>query len=199
MGRIAGVTPEETRDRLIDAAARVFERKGFEGATVALIASEAGVTTGAIYAHYQSKAELLVDAIRCHGERATRSLFAPGVRVDAAESLVVLGNRLGNRRKADNALLAEALLGARRDPELAHVLAGALLDREAALTGLFTEGQEDEVLSGDLSADVAARFALMLSLGSMLVSELDLPAVDQSEWTSLIRRLVGAFTQETPE
>jgi AcrR family transcriptional regulator len=199
MGRIAGVTPEETKDRLIDAAARVFELKGFDGATVALIAREAGVTTGAIYAHYDSKAELLVDALRCHGERATASLFAPGVRVDAATSLVALGERIANRRRPDTSLLSEAILGARRDPELASVLSRTLLDREATLTALFAEGQDDGVLIDELSAEVGARFALMLGLGSMLVSELDLPAVDQAEWTALIRRLVGAFTQEGPE
>ncbi|HKE75173.1 MAG TPA: helix-turn-helix domain-containing protein, partial [Acidimicrobiales bacterium] len=66
MGRIAGVTPEETRERLLDAAARVFELKGYEGATVAQIAREAGVSSGAIYAHYASKADLLADALRAH-------------------------------------------------------------------------------------------------------------------------------------
>ena len=38
MGRIAGVSPDQTRERLLDAAARVFELKGYEGATIAQIA-----------------------------------------------------------------------------------------------------------------------------------------------------------------
>ena len=126
MGRIAGVTPEETRERLVDAAARVFELKGYEGATVALIAREAGVTAGAIYVHYASKAELLVDALRVHSERATASLLPTDRRPDAAAMLVALGSRLQRRDERSTALLTEAVLAARRDAELAQVLAAAL-------------------------------------------------------------------------
>lgn len=197
MGRIAGVTPEETKERLVDAAARVFELKGFEGATVAEIAREAGVTTGAIYAHYATKAELLVDAVRCHGERATSSLFPPGTRVDAAEVLVALGSRLASRDRADTALLAEALLGSRRDAELAQVLSKAIADREALMAAVIADGQAAGTLADDMSAAVAARFALMLGLGSLLASELDVPPVDPTEWTAFIHRLISTFTEES--
>jgi AcrR family transcriptional regulator len=195
MGRIAGVTKEETRERLIDAAARVFELKGFEGATVAEIAREAGVTTGAIYAHYTSKAELLVDAMRVHGERATAALFPPGTRIDAPTILTTLAARLADRDRQDAALLAEALLASRRDAELAQVLASSLMDREALMAAMIAEGQAD----GDLrrgSPAVGARFALMLGLGSLLIDELDLPAVDAEEWTAFVRQMVRGFTRE---
>src|SRR6266511_3038110 len=109
MGRIAGVTAAETRERLLDAAARVFELKGYEGATVAQIAREAGVTTGAIYAHYASKAELMVDALRAHKERATAALFPPGERIGVASVLVTLGNLLRSRVFFLNALPTNAL------------------------------------------------------------------------------------------
>src|SRR5581483_4024154 len=108
MGRIAGVKPEETRERLLDAAARVFELKGYDGATVSLIAQEAGVTSGAIYAHYGSKADLLA----------------------AATVLATLGKRLASRDPHESALLVEALLAARRDPELADILGTAIAGRE---------------------------------------------------------------------
>ena len=51
--------------------------------------------------------------------------------------------------------------------------------------------------AGESSADAGSRFTLMLGLGALLVRALDLPAVDQAEWSSFIRRLVGAFTDET--
>ena len=50
----------ETRELLIDAAARVFARRGFHAATVDEVAAEAGVTTGALYWHFQSKDELFL-------------------------------------------------------------------------------------------------------------------------------------------
>lgn len=197
MGRIAGVSPEETRERLLDAAARVFELKGYEGATVAQIAREAGVSSGAIYAHYASKAELLADALRAHAERATASVLPPGSSTDAVTLLVALGTRLGTREHEATSLLAEALLASRRDAELAQVLAAALGEREALMAGLLARGQAAGELTGAVSPEVAARFSLMLSLGSMLVRALDLPAADPDEWGTFIRRLIGAFTPET--
>jgi AcrR family transcriptional regulator len=197
MGRIAGVTAVETRERLLDAAARVFELKGYEGATVAQIAREAGLTTGAIYAHYASKAELLVDALRAHSERVMASVLPPGTRTDAVTLLTALGGRLATRGREETALLAEALLASRRDAELAQVLATALAEREQLMAALLAHGQEAGTLSDAVSAEVAARFCLMLSLGSMLAGTLDLPGVSPTEWTTFIRRLVGAFTPET--
>jgi AcrR family transcriptional regulator len=67
MGRIAGVTAADTRDRLLRAAADVFAERGYDGTRVADIAAAAGVSNGALYAHFGSKAELLVAALRTHG------------------------------------------------------------------------------------------------------------------------------------
>jgi AcrR family transcriptional regulator len=196
VGRIAGVTPEETRERLLDAAARVFELKGYDGATVSLIAQEAGVTTGAIYAHYKSKAELLAAALTAHGERATASLFPPGRRSDAATVLATLGKRLASRDTHESALLVEALLASRRDPELAEILAAALSGRESLMSALVERGQHVGELATDISAAAAARFTLMLGLGSALAGSLGLPAVDRAEWSAFISRVVDAFTPE---
>ena len=69
MGRIAGVTAEETRERLLLAAADVFARRGYDGTRVADIAMAADVSSGALYAHFGSKAELLVAALRRHGRQ----------------------------------------------------------------------------------------------------------------------------------
>ena len=193
MGRIAGVTPEETRERLLDAAARVFELKGYEGATIAQIAREAGLTSGAIYAHYESKAELLADALRAHSERATASLLPPGGRADAAELLFVLGRRLGTSEHEATALLVEALLTSRRDAQLRQVLSNALSEREQTTAALIARGQSEGQLVDDIAPEAAARFALMLSLGSMLVRSLDLPETDADEWTAFMRRLVDAY------
>jgi AcrR family transcriptional regulator len=196
VGRIAGVTAEETRERLLDAAARVFELKGYDGATVSLIAQEAGVTTGAIYAHYASKAELLAAALSAHSERATGALFPPGRRADARIVLATLGKRLATRDPHESALLVEALLAARRDPELADILGAALGDREAVMAALVGRAQNAGELRGDVSATAAARFTLMLGLGSALAGSLGLPPVNRTEWSTFIQRVVDAFTPE---
>lgn len=51
---------ERTRSALIEAAAEVFAREGFAAARVEEIAERAHVTTGALYAHFQSKQGLFL-------------------------------------------------------------------------------------------------------------------------------------------
>ena len=52
-----------TRDRLIAAAARVFARRGFHGASVDEIADEAELTKGAVYSNFASKDELFLGVV----------------------------------------------------------------------------------------------------------------------------------------
>jgi AcrR family transcriptional regulator len=49
-----------TRDALLDAAAAVFARRGFEGASLEEIAETAGFTRGAIYKNFADKEELFL-------------------------------------------------------------------------------------------------------------------------------------------
>src|SRR5205085_152133 len=48
----------ETRDRIIDAAEHVFQRKGVAHASLAEVAARAKVTRGAVYWHFKDKSEL---------------------------------------------------------------------------------------------------------------------------------------------
>jgi AcrR family transcriptional regulator len=50
----------QTRAKLLDAAATVYARRGFAGATLDEVASEAGFTKGAVYGHFGSKENLLL-------------------------------------------------------------------------------------------------------------------------------------------
>ena len=47
-----------TREQVLQAALRVFRRKGYAATTLEEIAQEAGFTRGAIYTHFQGKAQL---------------------------------------------------------------------------------------------------------------------------------------------
>lgn len=53
--RHKGVTKEDTRKKMLEAAGRGFRRHGFAGIGVDGLAKEAGVTSGAFYTHFGSK------------------------------------------------------------------------------------------------------------------------------------------------
>jgi len=52
------------KQHLLESAIRVFSVKGFDDASMREIASEAGLTTGAIYHHYKNKDDLFYDAVK---------------------------------------------------------------------------------------------------------------------------------------
>ena len=51
---------EEIRAEVLAAAARVFARRGFHGASVEAISKDAGLSTGAIYSNFKSKEDLFL-------------------------------------------------------------------------------------------------------------------------------------------
>lgn len=194
MGRIAGVSPEETRTRLLAAAVESFATQGYEGARVTDIARRAGLSSGAIYSHYGSKAELLLDAIRAHGPDELGRLLETGTHAEpVTDVLRRLGATLEHRDRAQGTLLLQAMAAASRDQDLCQVLAGSIAHREEQLSELARRGQAAGDVDEDVAADVLARFCLMVSLGAMVVRALDLPATDADEWSRFIGRLVDGF------
>ncbi len=65
-------TRDDTRDKLFEAAARVFEEQGISGASIETIAAAAGFTRGAFYSNFASKDELIVAMLEDHVEQTIR-------------------------------------------------------------------------------------------------------------------------------
>jgi AcrR family transcriptional regulator len=192
MGRIAGVAAAETRERLLRAAADVFAERGYDGTRVADIAAAAGVSNGAMYAHFASKADLLVDALRTHGRRLLADVFAADPDRSITEMLLVIGRWLPRRRDAQSYLIVEALVAARRDEDVARPMRDYIGERADWLAQLMQVAQQDGEIDPALSPGALAHFCLLLSMGSSLVTP-DLHAVDEDEWAALLTRIVTAL------
>src|SRR6201997_3028872 len=65
-------TRDDTRDKLFEAAARVFEDQGIGGASIEAIALAAGFTRGAFYSNFKSKEELIIAMLEDHVEQSIR-------------------------------------------------------------------------------------------------------------------------------
>ncbi len=59
----------ETRERLLAAAEQVIARHGYGGASIDLIAAEAGYSKGAIYSNFESKEAVFLELLRRYMER----------------------------------------------------------------------------------------------------------------------------------
>lgn len=194
MGRIAGLRAEDTRQRLLDAAASEFDRRGFEGTRVADIAAGAELSNGALYGHFRSKSDLLAAALTDRGAREIEELFASADGHSVAELLADIGRHLDRLPVGRGGLMVEALVASRRDPEVAKVTSRHLAGSLEWLTGLIRQDQEAGQVDEALPAEGLARFCVMLLMGALLMAPADLPAVPRPGWADLISRIADGFT-----
>jgi AcrR family transcriptional regulator len=67
-----GTKADKTRTRVLDAAAKVFSRKGYTGTRLADIAAEADMHAGSLYYHFRTREELVDEVLRVGQERVDR-------------------------------------------------------------------------------------------------------------------------------
>lgn len=154
---------EDKRQLILDAAVRVFARKGYHTCRVGDIAEEAGVAHGLLYHYFDSKEELL--------ETIFRSTWT--LMLDAIQGVEALGEPAREQLRK----VAAIVLRAWRDtPDIIRVLVREVtrsphLQQEigeteqafSALERIITKGQED----GDFRPDLNARFASFIFYGAL--------------------------------
>jgi AcrR family transcriptional regulator len=114
----------QIRDELVDAAATVFANKGYEAASVAEIATEAGYTVGAVYSNFSGK-RALYEAV--FAQKTDEEFARATSLLNAANDLEGIARRLldqdANQRRWW-LLWLEAVIEAQRDPLRALPLSG---------------------------------------------------------------------------
>jgi AcrR family transcriptional regulator len=81
---------EETRSRIVRAAARAIRRHGYEGVGVAGVMKEAGLTHGGFYAHFESRDALLAAAAEQAGAESNERLSRAIASAKPGEELTAL-------------------------------------------------------------------------------------------------------------
>ena len=171
---------QATRQRILEAAGRRFKQDGIDGAGVASVMSDAGLTNGAFYAHFASKEDLVANVL-------ADQLRTQRHRFDAQPS----------DRAGLEAIIRDYLSPQHRDHCADGCPSAALLDeivrRPAATKQVFA----DELL--DTADDIAARLdptdpdaarTNALALFGMMIGTLQLARAlpDRNESDQLLAR-----------
>uniref|UniRef100_A0A6J5ZUZ0 Unannotated protein n=1 Tax=freshwater metagenome TaxID=449393 RepID=A0A6J5ZUZ0_9ZZZZ len=131
------MTAPQRRDEILDAAAVIFARSGYDGCSLEQIAGEAGVSKALIYEHFDSKREL-------HGELLGRNANEIFSRLEACAESGATGEerlRLGvdaflefveENRDAWRALFRDAA-----DPDIVEALAGVQTQAVGVIAALM--------------------------------------------------------------
>lgn len=157
------VPQEEKRRVILDAAVRVFARKGYHGSRVGDIAEEAGIAHGLLYHYFASKDDVLETIFRDNWGL----LMEAFARVEESEAA------------ADEQLrdLAKILLRTWRDqPDLVRVMVREVarseqlatkVDEIADVFALIQRVVERGQAEGSLRSDVDARLATWIFYGAL--------------------------------
>jgi AcrR family transcriptional regulator len=131
---------EQTRQRVLDAAAKLFEQRGYEGASIAAIAEEARVSQETIYARFRSKRALLGELVRraVRGDDPAPVPEQEGPRAVAAatdqhQQLRLFAADIVLRLERAAPLVTIVGGASRSEPELAKLLARLHADRRKNL------------------------------------------------------------------
>ena len=152
-------TRDDTKEKLFEAAAEVFEQQGIGSASIEAIASAAGMTRGAFYSNFGSKDDLIIAMLEDHVERSLqhhRELLAKHREPDDFIAALRTAERsrhdpLGRAPLLHIELILFAARAEKRRPELAKRLRA----RRAVVA---------EIMVGQEVADPAWASAMVLAL-----------------------------------
>jgi TetR/AcrR family fatty acid metabolism transcriptional regulator len=149
----------DKRERILDAAVRVFAKKGFHATRVSEVAKAAGVADGTIYLYFQSKDELLVSLFEDRVEKllAFMSEELPKEPTAKAKLRRVIELQLGlleGERDLAEVITVILRQSTRLMREYAAPKFGAYLD---AIARVVSEGQKAGELRDDVSPHLVAR------------------------------------------
>ena len=188
------LTNSELSDRLLAAAADLFAEKGYEQAGVAEIARRAGVTTGAIYSRYTGKADLLQDAVKNHAPtEITRLLRAEDNDQSPKDILADMGEHLLDDLHESTGIFIEALVAARRDPDLAIVLHQLATQDGEQVKKILEAAKTSGSIDQDLDNLALVRLAHAIGYGMNVTRLLGLELPTKDSWTDVIDRVINSF------
>jgi AcrR family transcriptional regulator len=182
----------EVRDRIVRAAFDLIRRGGYREASVAAVASGAGVATGTVYRHFPSKADLFAEVFRVASQHEVDAVARAAAREATPPAQIAAAVETFARRALRGRRLAWALLAEPVDPA---VEAERLVFRQA-YARVFSSSLREGVLDGSLPAqdpDLTAA-ALVGAIGEVMTR----PSSDEEALVaSLVRFCLRSITEES--
>lgn len=168
-GRPPGAVSEETRARIIDAACRCFAEHGYSNASNQDIARMAGLTTGALYHYFGSKAELFA-AVHRHVQEVLVGLYRRAfAEEDTCVAQLCAGLDAAVELTAEQPLFAHfasiAALEIQRHPELSAVLETDTQGVREFFAHLFAEGRKRGEIAPETSTDAVVNLVVSTLFG----------------------------------
>jgi AcrR family transcriptional regulator len=163
----------------------LFIDRGYHAVSMRDIASAAEVTKGAVYGHFRSKGQLLVEVIRWRIAERDRSMDFVEAEANPLYGVAMMHDESGRETRL---LEVDAAAAARHDPEVAAGLANLYLERHARIR---------DAMSALADPDTAAWVLAALNAGIGMKEATGLPLPDAPRLSSTVWAAVeGLISQK---
>lgn len=179
--------PPSTRDRILETARRLFHEQGYHATGISTILREAGVNSGSLYHHFESKDDLLLGVLEYYTHLLQPVVMAPAelASSDGIERIFIL---LKNYRDGLASLdfrmgcpIGNLALEVADDNPAARALIVTNFENWAAAVRAWLEFSRDR-LPRDTDLTSLSRFVLTVMEGGMMQARAarDIAPMDQS-------------------
>jgi AcrR family transcriptional regulator len=186
----------ERRREILEATLEIISEHGMEGATVSRIAEAVGLTPGALYRHFDSRAALISEANKVANERALSWLEA-STEPDVMRRLESLGETQAEWARENFSTVVRPFfmeLASAPDPEAGDRLVLADFKSFKAATEIAEEGRQQGLIRTDVPAEDVAwalhMFAWAQDIALMAGAE---EAVENGALRRNLRRMLESF------
>jgi AcrR family transcriptional regulator len=152
---------EDTRRRLIDLAMQLFMERGYHAVSMRDLAAAAGLTKGAIYGHFRSKGQLLVEVIRWRLAEQDQATDYEAVQAVPERGVELMFDDRGRQLRL---LEVDAAAAARHDPDVAAGLSELYRERHARIREAMADLPDPETAAWIVAA-LTAGIGMKQSVG----------------------------------
>lgn len=188
---------EARRKQILQAALATFAEKGFNAANVSDVAARAGVSQGTIYWYFDSKEELLMQALMSIfddlGESALHAVMQCETAADKVRALGRLMVGVMAEIEGVFPLFMEYWASSARRQEVGEIWGGILVEYKGLIVGIIQDGiQRGEFRQVDADRLVWALLAAYDGLAAydMFLPGLDLPQISEAFIETLLTGLI---------
>ena len=189
----AGSKKEQTRERILRAAARAIRKHGYEGVAVADVMKDAGLTHGGFYAHFESRDALLAAAAEQAALESAQAFSGalakarPGGELMALVDTYLADNHVTAAEQGLGCAIAAAGSDVPRQcPEVQRAVSRRIKD----LIGLVERQMPDW---GKEAAHEKAMGVVATLVGALMLAR----AVDDAQLSKAIRKAARELVRET--
>ena len=196
MPRIPKASFDERRNHVIDAAMTCFSQKGFQKTTMLDVATEAGVSPGALYTYFNSKEDIIEEAAM--ERRQSRS-----VRIETASLLggavATIDQMFTDFYKeleredpaSESRIRPQIWADALSNNRMKRILKDTWSDVAFGLAEMVRQGQDSEEIDPTLDSNAVALMFVCLGDGLVLHKLVDPETMDVKSLGHVIQSLLG--------